>query len=185
VDCRYLVTAWTSEIRDEHSLLGATLAALLCHDEVSADYLRGPFATVTPRPSIAVAANGGDNSDFWSALGGQLKPGLDMVVTATIDTSVFAPTGPDVERYLIRTAAEKTATGKAATGKAATGERHLVGGHASAPPGTVVTTPRGAGRVGPDGEFLVPARPGDDVTVGDTGRGRVSDRGPIEMLEQP
>src|SRR5215470_12339843 len=29
VDCRYLVTAWTTDIRDEHSLLGATLAALL------------------------------------------------------------------------------------------------------------------------------------------------------------
>src|ERR1700742_1961472 len=27
VDCRYLVTAWTSDVRDEHSLLGNTLAA--------------------------------------------------------------------------------------------------------------------------------------------------------------
>src|SRR5438093_1211477 len=26
VDCRYLITAWTSDIGDEHALLGATLA---------------------------------------------------------------------------------------------------------------------------------------------------------------
>src|SRR4029453_2461595 len=31
VDCRYLVTALTSEVRDQHSLLGAGLVALLLH----------------------------------------------------------------------------------------------------------------------------------------------------------
>src|SRR3954464_4527352 len=46
VDCRYLVTAWTADIRDEHSLLGAVLAALLQREEIGAEYLRGAYRDV-------------------------------------------------------------------------------------------------------------------------------------------
>src|SRR5690348_15737375 len=103
VDCRYLVTAWTSDVRDEHSLLGATLMALLRYQEIEVQHLKGPFQTVRPVPMLEVAASDGrDNSDFWSALGGQLKPGLDLLVTATLDPAVFALAGPDVERFVTR-----------------------------------------------------------------------------------
>ena len=44
VDCRYLVTAWTSEVRDEHSLLGDVLSALLLHPVIEAEHLQGVFA---------------------------------------------------------------------------------------------------------------------------------------------
>ena len=54
MDCRYLVTAWTADIRDEHSLLGATLAALLQHDEIDAEYLQGSYSTIKPLPSIEI-----------------------------------------------------------------------------------------------------------------------------------
>src|SRR5215469_724524 len=40
VDCRYLVTAWTSDIRDEHSLLGNALAAILRYPELERQYLQ-------------------------------------------------------------------------------------------------------------------------------------------------
>src|SRR6266508_5955134 len=103
VDCRYLVTAWTSEVQDEHSLLGHTLAALLLHDTIDERYLQGSFARVRPIPTIEVAGSDGrDNSDFWSALGGQLKPGLDVVVTATVDAATLVAVGPPVDRYTIR-----------------------------------------------------------------------------------
>lgn len=174
VDCRYLITAWTSEVRDEHSLLGATLAALLQHEEIEPVYLQGQYAAVRPIPTIEVAAGDGrDNSDFWSALGGQLKPGLDVVVTATVDVSLFAEAGPPVERLAVRTELDRGTVS----------ERRLVGGHVGAPEGTVVATRRGSARVGADGAFLVPGEPGDEVRVDGAARGRIPGHGPVELDE--
>src|SRR5919197_5455971 len=77
VDCRYLVTAWTTEVQDEHRLLGAVLAALLSHREIAAEHLQGAYADVRPLPTVSAAQPEGDGSpDLWQALGGKLKPGL-------------------------------------------------------------------------------------------------------------
>jgi hypothetical protein len=97
VDCRYLVTAWTSDVGDEHSLLGAVLAQLLLNQVIDPEHLQGPFAVTRPLPSIRLrSGDGSENSDFWSALGGQLKPGLDLVVTATVDAAALREAGPPV-----------------------------------------------------------------------------------------
>jgi hypothetical protein len=102
VDCRYLVTAWTSEVRDEHSLLGDVLAALLLHPVIDARHLQGVFASVRPLPSLHLrSGDGTENSDFWSALGGQLKPGLDLVVTITVDAAMRAIAGPPTEKIAV------------------------------------------------------------------------------------
>src|SRR3954468_938981 len=67
VDCRYLVTAWTSEVRDEHSLLGDVLAALLLRPVIEAEHLRGVFASVRPLPGLQLrSGDGSANLDFWS-----------------------------------------------------------------------------------------------------------------------
>lgn len=106
VDCRYLVTAWTSEVRDEHSLLGDVLSALLLHPVIEAEHLQGVFASVRPLPTLRLrSGDGSENSDFWSALGGQLKPGLDLVVTVTVDAALRAAAGPPVEKIAVRTSA--------------------------------------------------------------------------------
>jgi len=98
MDCRYLVTAWTREVRDEHSLLGDVLAALLLNPMIEAEHLQGAFAEVRPVPSVRLrSAEGNENFDFWSALGSQLKPGLDVVVTATVDAAVMAAVAPPVQ----------------------------------------------------------------------------------------
>jgi len=103
MDCRYLVTAWTSEVRDEHSLLGAVLQSLLLTPSLPPEYLGAGYADVRPLPSLTVAMpDGKDTADFWSALGGQLKPGLDLVVTATVDSVPVSAAGPPVaERELV------------------------------------------------------------------------------------
>ncbi len=174
VDCRYLVTAWTSEVRDEHSLLGAALGAFLLHPVIEPRYLAGPYAGVVPVPTLEIAASDGrDNSDFWSALGGQLKPGLDLVVTATVDAKLLVEAGPPVDRYLIR-------TWRSAGDEEPAEVRSFVGGRSPAAEGTPVATVRGSGRVGPDGTFLVPAEPGDEVSA-DGSRARVPESGPIEL----
>lgn len=106
IDCRYLVTAWTSEVRDEHSLLGDVLAALLLHPVIEAEHLQGVFADVRPLPGLRLrSGDGTENSDFWSALGGQLKPGLDLVVTVTLDAALRATAGPPTEKIAIRAVA--------------------------------------------------------------------------------
>ena len=102
VDCRYLVTAWTSEVRDEHSLLGDVLSALLLHPVIETEHLRGAFAGVRPLPALQLrSGDGSENSDFWSALGGQLKPGLDLVVTVTVDAALRRKLAPPVETVLV------------------------------------------------------------------------------------
>jgi hypothetical protein len=159
VNCRYLVTAWTADVRDEHQLLGSVLAALIQHQEMPAEHLQGAFAPVRPLPTLSVAGpDGSDNSDFWSALGGQLKPGLDLVVTATVDLVQGHEPGPLVERYdlgLTDPFDPRRTSGRTAVGGRTDDSRA----------GATLTTKRGRTRVRPDGTFLVPAAEGDEVTV--------------------
>ncbi len=109
VDCRYLVTAWTSDVRDEHSLLGAALAVLLRHTELGREYLQGAYRDVARVPLIEVGADDGrDNSGFWSALGGQLKPGLDLTVTTTVDGALLTSAGPPADQPTINARANGT-----------------------------------------------------------------------------
>ena len=100
VDFRYLVTAWTSDIRDEHSLLGSVLSTLLGTRELDPQYLPGDYSTVGPIPSLTLAHRDAEGtSDVWSALGGQLKPGLDLIVTASVQSGRGWRAGPPVKRY--------------------------------------------------------------------------------------
>lgn len=155
VDFRYIVTAWTSDVRDEHALLGSVLATLLEHGELPEQHLQGSYAPVRPLPSLDVAPpDGRDQAEFWEALGGQLKPGLDMVVTATIDAAQLAEAGPPVFRFRVEV------NGNGAT----TGSTHIAGRVEDATAATV-RSPRGRGVVGPDGAFLVRAEEGDEVVV--------------------
>jgi len=104
VDCRYLVTAWTSDVRDEHALLGATLTVLLQHTELERKYLQGAYRDAARVPFIELGADDGrDNSGFWSALGGQLKPGLDLTVTTTVDTALLTSASRPADQLTITT----------------------------------------------------------------------------------
>ncbi|MBP2329896.1 hypothetical protein JOF56_010281 [Kibdelosporangium banguiense] len=176
VDCRYLVTAWTADIRDEHSLLGATMSALLLHSEIETEYLQGSYQKIQPVPTIEIASGDGrDNSDFWSALGGQLKPGLDVKVTATVDSAIMLPVGPPVHRYAIITSAGDTVSS----------ERNFVAGQTTEEPGTIIATEHGAAEIDEDGKFFVQAEPGDKITVNGKPRGEVPATGPVELKAPP
>lgn len=159
VDCRYLITAWTSEVQDEHALLGAVLGALLQHDQLSAEYLQGAYAPVRPIPRLSVASpDVKDTSDFWSAVGGQLKPGLDLQVTATVDAARTTAVGPPVEEFDI-------ALRDIDEDARASGMR-LVGADVGADrAGARVTSTRGSGFVDAQGRFVVRAESIEDVTV--------------------
>lgn len=95
----YLVTAWTQRPEDEHRLLAALLSCFLRHDALPAEFLTGPLADMgLPVPVTVALPPPEDRSfaDVWSALGGELKPSLDVVVSAPTDTGQQYHAGPPV-----------------------------------------------------------------------------------------
>lgn len=103
-ELRYLVTAWTTAVRDEHQLLGAVLAALVGTERLPSAHLPAPLDEVHPPPAVSVGTHTeGERQDLWSAVGGQLKPALDLTLTATVDAGLAIPLAPAVVDLSLRT----------------------------------------------------------------------------------
>lgn len=95
----YLVTAWTQRPEDEHRLLSALLRCLLRSDRLPPDLLTGSLAGLTESVPYTCALPPPEDralSDVWSALGGELKPSLDLVVYAPFDLTREIHIGPPV-----------------------------------------------------------------------------------------
>lgn len=83
----YLLTAWTQRAEDEHRLLSQILLTLLRHDIMPANLLSGRLAELGLGVPLTVALPPPEDrsfADVWSALGGELKPSLDIVVSAPV-----------------------------------------------------------------------------------------------------
>ena len=81
----YLVTAWTQRPEDEHRLLSTILACALRYDALPRDILSGSLREQPLNMPVTVALPPPEDralSDVWTALGGELKPSLDLVITA-------------------------------------------------------------------------------------------------------
>lgn len=131
VVCSYLVTAWPAEkvgvdlkarlnIDDEtavdlnlleQQLLGEVLQVLTRYPTIPASSLQGKLAEPPqplPLPMITAQAEGLTNiSEFWTAIGSNLKPSLN--VKATIAVKVAAPE-PEAKPVAERALEEKPAT---------------------------------------------------------------------------
>jgi hypothetical protein len=95
----YLVSAWTAKAEDEHRILAAALGCLIRADELDRTLLTGGLAEAGEPVQVTVgAAPKSDKhaTDIWPALGGELKPALDVVVTAPLWPEVAVPAGPPV-----------------------------------------------------------------------------------------
>ena len=96
----YLVTAWTQRPEDEHRLLSSLLLCFLKYDALPADVLTGPLTELGLPIPITIALPPPEDrafADVWSALGGELKPSIDVVVSTPLDTGQSFHTGPPVE----------------------------------------------------------------------------------------
>jgi hypothetical protein len=103
----YLVTAWTQRPEDEHRLLSLLLACFLRHDAIPAAMLEGRLAEMALPVGITVGLPPPEDrgfADVWSALGGELKPSLDLVISTPIDTGQRRPAGPPVTQPIKVTA---------------------------------------------------------------------------------
>ncbi|TQF06759.1 DUF4255 domain-containing protein [Kitasatospora acidiphila] len=106
----YLVTAWTNRAQDEHRLLSEVLWCLTSTDALPARLLTGSLA----RLGLAIGLDTGGPgdgmpsvSDVWSALGGELKPSIDLRVRAPL-TGERSPAGPPVTEGLVVRATDTT-----------------------------------------------------------------------------
>lgn len=100
----YLVTAWTQRPEDEHRLLDAVLGNLVelavlpgyAPTGLLADAgITAPLLVGVPPPEDRGIA------DVWSALGGELKPSIDLVIIAPADVSASGHVGPPVQEGLV------------------------------------------------------------------------------------
>jgi hypothetical protein len=88
----YLITAWTARPQDEHRILSILLAGLVPHDAVPPALLSGTLATmeIPVRMSVAMPpARDRGLAEIWTAVGGNLKPSLDLVVLAPLAASIM------------------------------------------------------------------------------------------------
>ncbi|MGW3103637.1 DUF4255 domain-containing protein [Streptomyces sp. NPDC001100] len=95
----YLVTAWTKRPQDEHRLLSAVLATLIPRELVAPAELPGSLRELGLSVPISVAGIQTESrslAEIWSALGGELKPSLDLVVTAPFPAYPEYDAGPPV-----------------------------------------------------------------------------------------
>ncbi len=93
----YLITAWTQRPEDEHRLLSAVLYCFLRFDALPKDLLGGVLAGEKTPLRLTIAIPPPEDralSDTWSALGGELKPSLDLVVTAPVDARGLSGVAP-------------------------------------------------------------------------------------------
>jgi hypothetical protein len=93
----YLVTAWTQRPEDEHRLLDQLLRCFLRHEALPDDLVVGALAETGLVVPVTVGLPPPEDrafADVWSALGGELKPSLDIVVTAPVATGIVYEAAP-------------------------------------------------------------------------------------------
>jgi hypothetical protein len=86
----YLVTAWTQRPEDEHRLLATCLATFVRNEFVPPELVNGSLAEA-PYPVYLMTCmpptEDRSIADVWSAMGGELKPSLDVVAIAPLDVN--------------------------------------------------------------------------------------------------
>lgn len=98
VDLSYLLTAWTNEVGDEHTILWRVLVALSSAAVLPADLLQGelrhqPFPLVTQTAQSPEFMQ--NLSDLWNVMENELKPAINYVVTLAVERD-YAFSGPVV-----------------------------------------------------------------------------------------
>ena len=101
----YCITAWSpaqptpdgEPQLDEHTLLSQVLEVLLKYPNLPAGVLQGTLTGQDPLPltTVVLPDTSKSTSDFWSAIGGELRPSIDYKVTVSFTYQALS-TGPMV-----------------------------------------------------------------------------------------
>jgi Pvc16 N-terminal domain/Carboxypeptidase regulatory-like domain len=167
MDLRYLVSALTSEIEDEHRLLWRVLAILMKHsqlpDALLPEELRGEYPlTARTNPTD----EGRRLMDVWSGLGVPPRPAIYYVVTAPLDLDVTVRSPlvlTRTVRYRRLAAGADAGAGEQETSDAINGIGSVVRSKGGEPVGGVSIAVEGSGReavmTNAAGEYLLPEVP--------------------------
>ena len=98
MDLTYLVTAWTNEVEDEHSILWRVLVALssaliLPQEMLKGELVHQPFPIPTQTAQISEAMQ--NLSDLWNVMENELKPAINYTATLAVDRE-YVFSGPMV-----------------------------------------------------------------------------------------
>lgn len=102
VDATYFISVWTTDVSDEHRLLGGVLTALLKYPTLPEEVLKGSAAS-QPFPLHAWIAQPDRTPnvwDFWGGLDGRLKAGISYVVTLALSPNEPELVGLATEKVL-------------------------------------------------------------------------------------
>lgn len=148
----YLVTAWTQRPEDEHRLLAAVLRAFLPHEELPREALTPALADQPLPLHLTIGAPPPAErsiGEIWNALGGELKPSLELVVVLPVEPDRLWEVGPPVveaPRLAVSGAGgqQETVTGGGAgngepTEKPVAGAEETVAAGTEGQPGRIIT----------------------------------------------
>ena len=100
----YFVSAWTGDLRDEHTLLGRMVQGIMRTRRLDPDVV--PSGLTSPNAIIETVIGVGEGRiarDFWTSVDGRYRPGLDLQVVLPVETGLGTPAGPPTTGIDIRT----------------------------------------------------------------------------------
>jgi hypothetical protein len=105
LECSYAVTAWTQAVQDEHRLLSQVIAILVAHRRLPGELLaEHPAGGRLRDAETAVGRPREGKADFWTSVGGQYKPSVDLSVQLAIESGAAVVRGPQVRMQTLRAA---------------------------------------------------------------------------------
>jgi hypothetical protein len=105
----YLMTAWTQRPEDEHRLLTQMLLCFTNYEAIPPERLNGRVGALDLPVELRISLPPPEDrsfADVWTALGGELKPSIDVVVSAPLAPSRTFEAGPPVQEATIVTLQE-------------------------------------------------------------------------------
>jgi Pvc16 N-terminal domain len=175
----YLVTAWTQRPEDEHRLLSSLLTAFIATEALSPDLFTGPLKDASVPVIVRVALPPSEDrsiADVWTAMGGELKPSLDIQVIAPVEVRRSVAAGaPVLEGPSLRIRGAGGAAGSAGAGPATAAEAAAAraAGRGGRMVGRYGSRPLGPGDTAVQDETVTPEQPG----VGAAAAARAAARG--------
>jgi hypothetical protein len=92
----YYATAWVSDVRDEHRLLGGVLAVVARTRTLQPEQLPDGLRENGPAPTVRLDNTAPQPGDLWPAIGGRCHPALALLVVAPVDPGQSEPSAPPV-----------------------------------------------------------------------------------------
>ena len=110
----YLITAWTQRPEDEHRLLAEMLLCFSNYEAMPPDRLNGRIGELDLPVEMKISLPPPEDrsfADVWTALGGELKPSIDVVLSVPLAPERRYAAGPPVQEGTVVTLEDTTGEG--------------------------------------------------------------------------